>query len=79
MATHSNILARRIPWTEEPRGAKVHEVAESETEQLTYFTYYLGQGRGVKKFQCVLRKPSFLNNLIIWLKHTLLEAMRDAK
>ena len=61
MATHSNILARRIPWTEEPRGAKVHEVTESETEQLTYFTYYLGQGRGVKKFQCVLRKPSFLS------------------
>jgi len=24
MATHSNILAWKIPWTEEPRGATVH-------------------------------------------------------
>ena len=28
MATHSNILAWRIPWTEEPGGATVHGVAE---------------------------------------------------
>ena len=25
MATHSSILAWRIPWTEEPGGATVHE------------------------------------------------------
>ena len=24
MATHSSILAWKIPWTEEPRGATVH-------------------------------------------------------
>ena len=32
MATHSNILAWRIPWTEEPGGLdKVHSVAKSQT------------------------------------------------
>ena len=30
MATHSSILAWRIPWTEEP-GRPVHGVAESQT------------------------------------------------
>ena len=34
MAAHSSILAWRIPWTEEPRWATVHEVAEMDmTEQ----------------------------------------------
>ena len=32
MATHSNILAWRIPWTEEPGGPdKVPRVAKSQT------------------------------------------------
>ena len=36
MATHSNILAWRILWTEEPGGLQVHVIAESDTtEQLT--------------------------------------------
>ena len=30
MATHSSILARKIPWTEEP-GGLVHSVAKSWT------------------------------------------------
>ena len=29
MATHSSILAWKIPWTEEPDGATVHGVAKS--------------------------------------------------
>ena len=29
MATHSSILAWKIPWTEEPGGATVHRVARS--------------------------------------------------
>ena len=32
MATHSSILAWRIPWTEEPGGATVHRVANSWTQ-----------------------------------------------
>ena len=31
MATHSSILAWRIPWTEEPVRATVHRVAKSQT------------------------------------------------
>ena len=31
MATHSSILAWRIPWTEEPGGLSVHRVAQSGT------------------------------------------------
>ena len=32
MATHSSILAWRIPWTEEAGGATVHGVAKSQTQ-----------------------------------------------
>ena len=32
MATHSYILAWKIPWTEEPGGAVVHEVTKSWTQ-----------------------------------------------
>ena len=31
MATHSSILAWRIPWTEEPVGLTVHRVTNSQT------------------------------------------------
>ena len=31
MATHSSILARRIPWTEEPGGGYSHGVTKSWT------------------------------------------------
>ena len=30
MASHSNILAQRIPWTEEPWQTTVHVVTESD-------------------------------------------------
>ena len=33
MATHSSILAWRIPWTEEP--SRLHGVAESDTTKMT--------------------------------------------
>ena len=32
MATHSSILAWRIPWTEDPRWATAHRVAKSQTQ-----------------------------------------------
>ena len=38
MATHSSILAWRIPWTEEP-GGLVHGVTESETTEVTSHTH----------------------------------------
>ena len=33
MATHSSILARRIPWTEEPRGVQ-SEGSQRETAEV---------------------------------------------
>ena len=36
MATHSSVLAREIPWTEEPGGATVHGVAKSQTRLSTH-------------------------------------------
>ena len=33
MATHSDILAWRIPWTEEPGGLKSTESQESDTTE----------------------------------------------
>ena len=39
MATHSSILALKIPWTEEPwTEATVHGVTESQT-QLSHYTF----------------------------------------
>ena len=38
MATHSSTLAWRIPWTEEPCGAAVHRVAQSQTPQPSHQT-----------------------------------------
>ena len=32
MATHSSILAWKIPWTEEPGGATVHGIAKSQIQ-----------------------------------------------
>ena len=32
MATHSSILAWKIPWTEEPGGLTVHGIAKSWTQ-----------------------------------------------
>ena len=40
MATHSSILAWKIPWTEEPGGATVHGVAKSWTRLSTWHDYY---------------------------------------
>ena len=34
-ATHSSILFRRIPWTEESDGATIHRVSESDTTEVT--------------------------------------------
>ena len=38
MAAHSSSFAWEIPWTEEPGGATIHGVTESDlTERLTFF------------------------------------------
>ena len=42
MATHSSILAWRVPWTEKPEWATVHGVSKSRT-QLSDFTSTLDE------------------------------------
>ena len=50
LATHSSILAWRIPWTEEPgAGASVHGVAKNRT-QLSNVTFTF-MGRRVCRLQ----------------------------
>ena len=42
MATHSSILAWKIPWTEEPGGATVHGVTKNQTRLSDFiFTFTL--------------------------------------
>ena len=41
MATHSSVLAWRIPWTEEPGGLQSTGLQESDTtEQLVLFFFF---------------------------------------
>ena len=59
MASHSSVLAWRIPWTEEPGGATVRRVAKSPTG-----LSILGSG-SVK--DTVKRKTQFLSSrIILW-------------
>ena len=45
MATHSSILARRNPWTEEPgRHSPLYHKESDRTEQLTLQLYYVQRG-----------------------------------
>ena len=47
MATHSNVLAWRIPWTEEPGGLQSMGCKESDTTEHACITY--------------IQSPSFIN------------------
>ena len=50
MATHSSILAWRIPWTEEPGGLTVHEVTKSPRRQVANHACMLPQSKQYLKF-----------------------------
>ena len=50
MATHSSILAGEIPWTEEPGGLTVHEIAKSPTRQVANHAYMLPQSKQYLNF-----------------------------
>ena len=43
MATHSNILAWRVPWTEEPGGLQSMGSQRVRTERLNTFTFYVNR------------------------------------
>ena len=42
MATHTSILAWKIPWTEEPGGLQSIGWAESDTMEATEYVYFNG-------------------------------------
>ena len=61
MATHSSVLAWRIPWTEGPGGAAVYGGAKSQT-RLSDFTCFLsivpfGEGNGNQLQYSCLENP----------------------
>ena len=68
MATHSSILAWRIPWTEEPNGLYiVHGVAElNTTEKLTLSLFFLGK---IKKAWHCESDPSLFCFLSLSIDH----------
>ena len=48
MATHSSILAWRIPWTEEPGGLQSTCHKESNTIEQVTFTFTFGEVIGIR-------------------------------
>ena len=44
MATHSSILAWRIPWTEEPGGLQSMGSPGSDTTERLHFQFRVGEG-----------------------------------
>ena len=65
MATHSSILAWRIPWTEEPGGLRaVHGMAKSRT-QLSDFTSFLHFPPGTEGFPSL----PFQRTSHFWTRH----------
>ena len=56
MATHSSMLAWKIPWTEEPGGPQSMGLKESDTtERLTLYSFFVDLGK-LPGFQCQRRK-----------------------
>ena len=70
IATHSSILAWRIPWTEEPSGRQtVHGVAELDmTEQLTQMfpLYHFGKSFIMNRYWILSNAFSTSIEMIMW-------------
>ena len=70
LATHSSILAWRIPWREEPGRLQSMGVAKSQT-RLTYFTSFLPSlSRKIIAFHAYIRKEETfkISNLILYFR-----------
>ena len=48
MATHSSVLAGRIPWTEDPGGLQSRGLQESDTTAVTEHAHLQARGHGTK-------------------------------
>ena len=70
MATHSNILAWRIPWTEEPGGLTFLRIAKSQTRLKQLGTYVHTQlevhQKGSSSFSNNSSRRSVITSLIVY-------------
>ena len=70
MATHSTIIAWRIPWTEEPGGLQSMGVTESDTTErltLSHFALLENAVLGASSFCCSEGKLGFTKDTLILL------------
>ena len=54
MATHSSILAKKIPWIEEPGGLQSMGSQELDTTEYTYTVYRLSKKAKVNIFKAIV-------------------------
>ena len=67
MATHSSILAWRIPWTEEPGGLQsLHGVAKSRTQNEKFSLHFLqeGENRGSERLNDLFRVTQLISGRV---------------
>ena len=63
-ATHSSILALRIPWTEEPGRLWSTQSQESDATEATYFHSICGNQNFTKTYSCFCSNPA--TQFIVW-------------
>ena len=54
MATHSSILAWKIPWTEEP--GRLQSMRSQSRTRLSHFTFFLSTAESEEELKSLLRK-----------------------
>ena len=64
MATHSSILAQKIPWTEDPGGLKFMGSKELETTERLHFLSFLSSGCSTMFLSAMLCSLSFWKDVI---------------
>ena len=88
MATHSSILAWRIPWTEKPDGATVHKTAKTQTQlskyhiHICYYFPYRNHYYHCAKAKINLKKTIFLMYWFIfshWVKTAIVLVSSEKK
>ena len=60
MATHSSILARRIPWTEEPCGLQSTWLQESDMTKIHPEIHFLGKKNKQKTSEIHLKRTLYI-------------------
>ena len=66
MASHSSILAREIPWTEESGWATVHEVTKSQTWLSVLSTHTCNPNRAYRCFILFFKLTNEINCVLIF-------------